>query len=72
MELLIDCIPCLLRQSLEAARIATDQKEIHNKIMKDTIQLLTEYDKYENPPSWQRKFIIWLKTRLAILIHISR
>lgn len=50
MELLIDCIPCLLRQSLEAARIATDQKEIHNKIMKDTIKLLKDYDKYDNSP----------------------
>ncbi|MBE5979539.1 MAG: DUF89 family protein [Paenibacillaceae bacterium] len=50
MELLIDCIPCLLRQSLEAARIATDQKEIHNKIMKDTIKLLSDYDKYKNSP----------------------
>lgn len=50
MELLIDCIPCLLRQSLEAARIATDQKEIHNKIMKETINLLSGYDKYKNSP----------------------
>ncbi|MBE5995546.1 MAG: DUF89 family protein [Paenibacillaceae bacterium] len=50
MELLIDCIPCLLRQSLEAARIATDQKEIHNKIMKETIKLLSGYDKYKNSP----------------------
>lgn len=50
MELLIDCIPCLLRQSLEAARIATDKAGIHNKIMKETIKLLSDYDKYKNSP----------------------
>jgi len=50
MDLLIDCIPCLVRQSLEAARIATDKEEIHNKIMKNTIKLLSDYDKYKNSP----------------------
>ncbi|MGC6174063.1 ARMT1-like domain-containing protein [Lacrimispora sp. 38-1] len=55
MELLIDCIPCLLRQSLEAARMATDRAESHNKIMKETIKLLSDYENYKNSPELARE-----------------
>lgn len=39
MKAYLDCIPCFVRQSLEAARMATDDEEVHrevlDKVMKD-------------------------------------
>ena len=39
MKAYLDCIPCFVRQSLEAARMATDDEDIHrevlDKVMKD-------------------------------------
>lgn len=38
MELYLDCLPCLLRQVLEAARMVTDDEEVQEKIMYDAFK----------------------------------
>lgn len=41
MELFFDCIPCMLRQALEVARKTTNDVEVHDKIVNETINLMT-------------------------------
>ena len=48
MELFFDCIPCMLKQALEAARKTTSDVEIHDKVVCETINLMTNYKKYRN------------------------
>lgn len=51
MEVFLDCLPCILRQVLEAARLATDRTEVHEEIMQEATKLLTRYRKYPNSPA---------------------
>jgi len=50
MEIFLDCLPCFLRQSLEAARIATVDEKMQIKIMEEAIKLVTDFKNYKNSP----------------------
>ncbi len=50
MDVYLDCLPCSLRQALEASRMATDNSELHGKIMADSAALLQSYNKFTNAP----------------------
>ena len=50
MEVFLDCLPCVLRQVLEASRLATDRFEVQEAIMQEATALLTEYRKFQNAP----------------------
>src|SRR5690606_5194148 len=50
MEVFLDCLPCVLRQVLEASRLATDRFEVQEAIMEEATALLTEYRKFRNAP----------------------
>ncbi len=50
MEIYLDCLPCILRQVLEASRISTDKIELHNEIIGEAIGVLSKYKSYKNPP----------------------
>lgn len=55
MEILLDCLPCILRQVLEASRMATDNTELHENIMTETIKLLSNYKMYSSSPEAGRE-----------------
>ena len=55
MELFFDCIPCMIRQALEAARMTTNDIEIHDKIISESLNLMTNYRKYRNSPDLARE-----------------
>ncbi|MFW6375901.1 MAG: damage-control phosphatase ARMT1 family protein [Thermoplasmatota archaeon] len=42
MKAYLDCIPCFVRQSLEAARMATDNEEVHREILDKVMKDLRE------------------------------
>jgi uncharacterized protein with ATP-grasp and redox domains len=46
----LDCIPCLLRQSLEAARRATEDRRIHEQVMREVLGMVAELDLHLPPP----------------------
>lgn len=50
MEVFLDCLPCTLRQVLEASRLATDRLEVQEAIMQEAVALLAEYRKFRNSP----------------------
>jgi uncharacterized protein with ATP-grasp and redox domains len=51
MEPFLDCLPCTLRQALEACRMVTDRPELQEKIMKESIKILSDFTKYRSSPS---------------------
>lgn len=55
MELFFDCIPCLMKQALEAARAVTDDVKMHDEVLSETIQLLTDYKRFRNSPDLARE-----------------
>ena len=54
MDVYLDCLPCMLRQVLEASRMATDKEEHHKDIIEDAVRILYNYKKYENSPTIAR------------------
>lgn len=55
MELFFDCLPCMLKQALEAVRKTTDDAKIHDKVLSETINLMTKYKQYRNSPDLARE-----------------
>jgi len=50
MKIYNDCIPCLVRQSLDAARLAGNDERMHQRVLKATLNRLTEMDLDQSPP----------------------
>ncbi len=50
MKILLDCLPCMLKQVLEAARMATDDADIQAQILVDAISILANYKSYSCSP----------------------
>ena len=55
MKTNLDCIPCLLRQALESARLATKDETIHEAILRDALALCTRMEFALPPPVIARK-----------------
>ncbi len=49
MNLYFDCIPCILRQSLDAARLVTPDTSLHEAILRETL-LACAQTGYDQPP----------------------
>jgi len=55
MKTYLECIPCFIRQSLEAARMATDDEHIHEEIIKDVMKYLQSISFSNSPPEISRE-----------------
>lgn len=50
MKAFLDCIPCVVRQSLEAARLATADERIHEQVLREVLQATSQFDFSQPPP----------------------
>jgi uncharacterized protein with ATP-grasp and redox domains len=50
MTVYLDCIPCILRQSLDATRFATSDSDIQARILRETLQAVGQLD-WRQPPA---------------------
>ena len=55
MEVFLDCLPCILRQVLDASTMATDDTDLQQTIMDEAIGLLRRYGEYPNSPAIARE-----------------
>ena len=44
MRLYLDCIPCYLRQAIEAIRMISDDKRLHEKVLRQSIRAAAGFD----------------------------
>ncbi len=51
MNTSIDCIPCFVRQTLDAARMSSDDPAVHEQIIRDVLRWLSEMDMSLSPPA---------------------
>ena len=51
MRTYFDCIPCFVRQALDAARLATNDERIHEKVVREVLRLAADLDMSQSPPS---------------------
>jgi uncharacterized protein with ATP-grasp and redox domains len=55
MKTHLECIPCFIKQSLEAARMATDDEEIHEMVLKEVMSHLQGISFEDSPPELSRE-----------------
>jgi uncharacterized protein with ATP-grasp and redox domains len=51
MQIYLDCIPCFVRQALDSARLVTDNKQIHEKVVREVLRLAADLDMSQSPPA---------------------
>jgi len=51
MKIYLDCIPCFVRQSLDAARLATEDNHIHEMVVREVLRLTGDLDMSQSPPA---------------------
>ncbi len=54
MKLRLDCIVCIAKQAVKAARLATRNEEIHEKVLREVMRRLTEMEWRGTPPQLVR------------------
>jgi uncharacterized protein with ATP-grasp and redox domains len=55
MHIFLDCIPCFVRQALDAARLATNDKKIHEQVLRKVLVLAKDLDMSQSPPLMGQK-----------------
>jgi len=55
MNTYLDCIPCFIKQSLEAARMATDDEKIHEEVLKVVMTHLRSISFTNSPPELSKE-----------------
>lgn len=55
MRTYLDCIPCFVRHSLDAVRIATDDERVHELVLREALRLAVEADFEKSPPATAQK-----------------
>ena len=51
----LECIPCFIKQSLEAVRMVTDDEKIHTKVLQEIMKHLQKVSFTDSPPKLSRK-----------------
>jgi len=51
MRIFLDCIPCFVRQALDSARLATDDEQIHENVVRQVLSLAADLDMSQSPPA---------------------
>lgn len=50
MQTYLDCIPCFLRQALDAVRLVTDDERVHARLLRDVLRDISSMDLTQTPP----------------------
>jgi len=51
MKIFLDCIPCFVRQALDSAKLATDDEQIHEQVVREVLRLAADLDMSQSPPA---------------------
>lgn len=51
MKTCLDCIPCFVRQALEAARFVTDEPALQEQVLREVLALVAKLDLRQSPPA---------------------
>ena len=55
MKTYLECIPCFIKQSLEASRMATDDEEVQSRVLKEVMKHLQDISFTSSPPELSRE-----------------
>lgn len=55
MKTFLECIPCFIRQALEAVKMATDDESVHEQMLRDVLRSTAKMDMQQSPPAMARR-----------------
>lgn len=55
MRTYFDCVPCFVRQVLDSMRMITDDERLHEKVLREALQMASEMDLSQSPPAMAQK-----------------
>ncbi len=61
METFLDCLPCLMQQTLDALRRVTEDDEVQAKVMAEAARIISNYQDYRCSPAVMRDVQKYLK-----------
>jgi uncharacterized protein with ATP-grasp and redox domains len=61
MKTALDCVPCILRQSLEAARMVSTDPVMHEQTLRSVLQWAGEMDLDQSPPAMAQRLHRYLR-----------
>lgn len=67
METTLDCMVCLIRQSLEAARQVTSDQGVHEQVMRDALNWAAKMDLTASPPAMAQRIHRRLRTLTGVV-----
>lgn len=67
MEIFLECLPCILRQALQASRMSTDNIALQTIIMDEAISILSQYNSFRNSPEVAREIHRIVKEQTGIV-----
>jgi hypothetical protein len=53
----LDCRARLVRQTVEASRFASADPALHERVLRDVLRMVAEFDLTDAPPLLQRKIV---------------
>ena len=55
MKTFLDCIPCMVRQTLDAVRFATTDEQAHETILREVLETVARMDYCQTPPAMAQR-----------------
>ena len=66
MKTSVACIPCFMRQTLDAARLASDDPTLHEAVLRDVLAMAAELDLSQPPPATGQQIHRIIRSRTGI------
>ncbi len=66
MKTFLECIPCFLRQTLEAARMVGDDPQLQRDVMRAVLRMAAEMDLERTPPEMARRIHAVIRERSGV------
>ncbi len=60
MKIFLDCVPCIIRQTLDSVRLVSPDEAFHEKVLREVLQAAAEIDLYQTPPEMAQ----WIHRRI--------
>jgi uncharacterized protein with ATP-grasp and redox domains len=66
MQTCLDCIPCFVQQTLDAARMATDDIQQQEQILRQVLEMVSRMDLHISPPAMAKQIHRKIKSIVKI------
>ncbi len=60
MKTFLDCVPCIVRQTLDSVRLVSSDEAFHEKVLREVLQAAAEIDLHQTPPEMAQ----WIHRRI--------